>query len=806
MRARSLGLTALVVAAAAAGLQAPAAQSAARAAVTARQATPGAVVSGPNVSSRAALSWQTGSTVWALAYSHGVVYVGGQFRTVRPPGTPAGTDTLRRTFLAAFNSTTGALIRTFDPTISSTSTSTAVGQAPGIYALAVSPNGSTVYAGGLFDNADGQYRDNLAAFSTATGALTSWAPQAYGKVNAIAPSPSGSEIYIGGDFDELGTPGTAAGLQSRTYAGAVDTAGNLLPWAPVLNNSLTSIAVAPNDSQVLIGGYFQSINGVSLNAAGAVDPESGTTTEPWTANIVPYRPPGCTSAVKTIIVKRNTAYLGAEGTGGGCYDGDFAVSLGNLSGGGKDRLLWQNDCLGATQALAIVHGYLFKGSHAHDCAYAPGGFPQDPETTGPWKTYHLLDQFITDGSIAHWTPTANATDLGPRALATDGSQLFVGGDFTRVNGLQQEGFVRFGVGQSPNAPVHPGRPVVTSTWTGAATLSFNAVSTPDVGRLIYTIYRTGDAKPLGTVTATSWPWARAVLHYTATGLKPGTQATFTVTASDGSATSGHSPESVPVTVSATSPPDSYEQTVLNGSPSFLWLLNQDSGSVAADATPNHFDGIYEPGTTLGVPGPINGANDTATAFDGVTGLVTSASSVTSPDSFSIVAWFETTTNTGGKIVGFGSDQTGESSQYDRQIYMMNDGQLAFGVAGTQDYTILSPNVYNDGRWHDVVATVNSSATSDNMALYVDGQRVGVDSASALQSYTGYWRVGGDNLDGWNLDYWVANSQHTTEPNSYYFRGYIGDVAVYPYALTGAQVAANYAAVGPDGQTGQHHTD
>ncbi len=38
-----------------------------------------------------------------------------------------------------------------------------------------------------------------------------------------------------------------------------------------------------------------------------------------------------------------------------------------------------------------------------------------------------------------------------------------------------------------------------------------------------------------------------------------------------------------------------------------------------------------------------------------------------------------------------------------------------------------------------------------MALYVDGQLIGTTSTSSAQAYTGYWRVGGDNLNGWNLD-------------------------------------------------------
>jgi hypothetical protein len=80
-----------------------------------------------------------------------------------------------------------------------------------------------------------------------------------------------------------------------------------------------------------------------------------------------------------------------------------------------------------------------------------------------------------------------------------------------------------------------------------------------------------------------------------------------------------------------------------------------------------------------------------------------------------------------------------------------------------------------------------------MALYVDGQLIGTSTSNSAQTYSGYWRVGGDNLLGWNLDPWGSNSQGTTEPLSYYFSGTIADVAVYPRALPGTRVAAHYAA-------------
>lgn len=738
-----------------------------------------------NVSSIALSSWQVDNTVWAMAYGNGVVYVGGQFLNARPPGKASGDTTgeVPRTYLAAFNASTGALITSLDPVISSTSNSSSLG----VYALTLSPDGSTLYVGGQFNHVNGQYRDNLAAFNTSTGALTNWAPSAYGKVNALAVSPNGQEIYVGGGFNELGTAGTTAGIQSRTYVGAVDGSGNLQPWAPVLDNTVTSLAVDPDGSQVLVGGYFGNINGVFQPGAGAVDPVNGTTSIPWGANIVPDNSSCYPPAIKTITISNGVAYLGSEGTGGGCFDGDFAVSLSPTG----DSLVWQNDCLGATQSLVVINGYLFKGSHAHDCAYAPGGFPQVNNGSGGWVTWHLLDQSLTDGSLGHWTPDDNSTVLGPRAMATDGSQLFVGGDFTTVNGKNQQGFAIFPAKPDSVYPSNPTTaPTVNSNSAGTIAVSFPAVSSADVGTLTYEIFRDGGSTPIATLTATSWPWALPVLEYQDTNLTPGSNHTYTYAATDGTHLTAQSPSSASVTVASTSPPQTYNQTVLNGNPSFFWPLN-DTGSTATDASTSGFNGTYTGGTTQGVPGPLPGT--TATSFDGNSGNVVSHNAVSGPQTFSVEIWFKTTTNTGGKIIGLGNSQSGSSSEYDRHIYMMNDGQLVFGVWNNQTETIETPNAYNDGQWHYVVATYDATNTGQNMALYVDGHLIGTTRSSSAQSYNGYWRIGGDNLNGWNLDPWGSNSQGTKQPNSYYFNATIANVAVYRTALTAAQVTAHYAA-------------
>jgi hypothetical protein len=53
-----------------------------------------------------------------------------------------------------------------------------------------------------------------------------------------------------------------------------------------------------------------------------------------------------------------------------------------------------------------------------------------------------------------------------------------------------------------------------------------------------------------------------------------------------------------------------------------------------------------------------------------------------------------------------------------------------------------------------------------------------------QPYSGYWRVGGDNLGGW-----------PNQPASNYLSGSIDEVSIYPTALTKDQVMAQYLASG-----------
>jgi PKD repeat protein len=236
----------------------------------------------------------------------------------------------------------------------------------------------------------------------------------------------------------------------------------------------------------------------------------------------------------------------------------------------------------------------------------------------------------------------------------------------------------------------------------------------------------------------------------------------------------------------------YLDAVAQDSPTHLWRLNDTAAATSLDSAGT--DNLtVDASATRGAVGPMTGEPSTATTFSGQgTVPATTTRSVTGPQSFSVEAWFKTTSTTGGKIVGFGNSRTGNSTDYDRHIYLNNAGNLTFGVYPTTYRFLTSPLTYNNGQWHHVVGSMNSTG----MDLFVDGRRVGHDTSTAgAELYSGYWRVGGDNLNGWS-----------GSPSKFSFAGSLADVAVYSSALSLSRVKAHYAAAGKSVDTAIAPTD
>ncbi|MGW2111520.1 LamG-like jellyroll fold domain-containing protein [Streptomyces sp. NPDC001948] len=693
-------------------------------------------------------TWQTNGIVWSMAASDaGVVYAGGTFSTVRPPGAAAGTSEQPAVNFAAFDAATGA------PTGCSLSFTLSSGTAT-VRALALSPDQKTLYVGGQFGSVSGVGVSNIAAIDTA-----SCTPRQDFKVSVSATvralAVTADTVYLGGDFN------TVAG-QTRNKFAAVTTGAALKPWKADADEIGRAVELTPDRKHVLLGGNFFKVNGATSHALAVVDATTGAVTKSYPAGFIPN-----TSTVQDLTTDATGFYTANEGTGGGVFDGRIALDLSSF----EQR--WRDTCLGATQAVLVHDGVLYSGSHAHDCA-TMGEFPNQPRK-------HLLAQSVDDPKLLPWFPDTNdgiGEPVGPRVMAqTDKGghhYLWVGGEFTTVNGVAQQGLTRFADGPDTGAPWVPN--VTLSTIApGKVVVDWQTSFDTDDGELTYRIYKDGASTPVHTTTGYSLFWDRPQLSWTDTDVAAGETHSYRISASDGTNTSA---KSAAVSATVTSTAEKYPAKVLADGASLYWRYDETASTLAGDSSGARNNGFVRNSPTrrvtpAAVPGP-----STAIGLNGSTQYVYSNRRHPQPTRFSVETWIRTTTTKGGRIIGFSNLTMQNSTQYDKHVYMRDDGRLVFGVHSGSVRTVTTPAAYNNGAWHHVVATQGPGG----MALYVDGQlRASSILYTGNEKYDGYWRVGGDNLNGW-----------PSKPTSNFFAGQIDETAVYPTALSSAQVSAHYA--------------
>ncbi|WP_436232587.1 CBM96 family carbohydrate-binding protein [Actinacidiphila alni] len=502
-------------------------------------------------------TWQTNGVVWALAQAHGVVYAGGTFSAVRPPGAAAGTGEQQALNFQAFDAATGA------PTACKLSFTVGSGTAT-VRALAVSPDQSTLYAGGTFGSVNGVPSSNLAAIDIASCSVKStFKVSVSAQVRGITVTDD--TVYFGGNFT------TVAG-QTRQHFAAVSTTGALKPFTANADKAGKALVVSPDGTKVVIGGDFNTVNGASSHALAVVNATTG-------ANVKTY--PGfisATSTVQTLAEDATGFYTGNEGTGGGVFDGRIALNFSDLN------QRWRDTCLGATQAVTVYNGVLYSGSHAHDCS----SMQQFPQLKNDRQ--HLLAESVNNPKpLLSWFPDtddgpAGTEQIGPRTITTASSggtdYMWVGGEFTRIasNGNRlQQGLVRFPSGPDTRAPSVPLQ-VTAANVSSKVRVNWQASLDLDDTTLTYKIYR--DGTQVGTVSGDSKFWIRPTLTFTDATAQPGTTYAYQVTAGDApgntSAKSAAASVTTPGTpTSSTVTLDTTADTYVNaGAPSVNYGTNQ----------------------------------------------------------------------------------------------------------------------------------------------------------------------------------------------------------------------------------------
>lgn len=728
-----------------------------------------------------------GGIVWAQVVVGDTVYVGGKFTAARPAGAADGVNTTPRSNLLAYNIRTGQLVPGWAPTTNGT-----------VKSITASPDGSRIYVGGTFSQANGTTRWNIAAFDATTGALTTtFKPSVGGSyVNAIAATDNA--VYVGGLI-------SAGNGVARKNLMAFTTTGQLTGWAPTADLQVDAMVRAPGTDKLIVGGRFATVNDVTQRGLAALSLIDGSI-QAWTAqNIVKN---GASSGPYT--GKAGIHSLSADGTfvfGTGWVYAPWEI--GNLEGvfsaqAGSGDLNFILDCHGDHYSVYSDSNNVYSTSHAHNCQMS-GGFPQKDPAPGNMRNATAVTAEAkgtlaanTNGHYANWAGypapahvnwypdwyTGKASGQGQAGwtVVGTGDYISVGGEFPGVNGQAQYGLVRFG--RSAVAPKKQGPRLSGATWIpsgGSVRSTQIRVSIPinwdrDDRDLTYRLVRSGTAEPIATVQKSASFWESGRVTLDDNTVRAGQTYTYRVDAVDGDGNVARS-QSISVTASSSSL-SAYANRVLDDEPSLYWRLGEGTGPVTdlVGGNPGTAAGGV---TTAAGSGAIAGDTDKASSFDGTeAGRAVTDSPVPVTSEFTVEAWFSTTTNQGGKIVGYGRSASGLSSNYDRHVWMRNDGRIMFGTYTGATNVITSPTALNDGAWHHVVA----SQSAQGMRLYVDGVQVGSHPATSAENYVGHWRLGGDNLNGW-----------PDQPNSVWFSGSIDEFAVYDRALTGAAVQAHYDA-------------
>jgi WD40 repeat protein len=323
----------------------------------------------------------------ALSPDGARLYAGGAFTAVGGVTHPR---------LVALDAATGAPQHEWDPNANNV-----------VRALALSPDGARLYAGGTFTAVRGVARGYLAAVDSTRGSVEAWNPDANGAVNALALSVDGSDLYAGGDF-------TAVGGASRNRLAKIDAAGAVRPWNPDANKTVSALALSPEGDTVYVGGDFTGIGGVTRNRLAAVGAGTGASTA-WNP-----------------VANGTVGALAASRDGGRVYAGGALTSVGGVS---RARLAALNASTGeldpgwAPRANKPVYALALSPDGTR--IYVGGDFTT---VSGSARGYLAAVDVGTGAVNPQWNPAA---DSAVRTIFASERGVYVGGNFGTINSLSR---------------------------------------------------------------------------------------------------------------------------------------------------------------------------------------------------------------------------------------------------------------------------------------------------------------------------------------------------------------------------------
>ena len=351
-----------------------------------------------------ASSWQTDGKVNAIVVGNGKIYIGGSFTHVRAPGAPAGGAV--RNHLAALNVHTGALMP-WNP-----------GANDIVNALALKPNGKTIYVGGHFTKVHGAARLHIAAVNASSSTLRPWKANANGKVDVIKATRT--RVYFGGTFTTL-----KGKVRNRLGAVSAGSSAPLIGWTPHASSEVYTLQLSATGKRMYVGGAFDHMNGKLANHLSAVKTAgSGAIAKKF--HFHPSYP------VFSLTLAGPTLFVGGAGNGGHVAAVTFKTS----------HARWDVLTDGDVRAITLRKGIVYVGGHFNNYCQNHAGTGTPLLCTTPLGRRKFLAVNQATGNLTNWNPIADSVQ-GAFAIRSTKTQVMAGGSFKNVHGQAQEGFVRW---------------------------------------------------------------------------------------------------------------------------------------------------------------------------------------------------------------------------------------------------------------------------------------------------------------------------------------------------------------------------
>jgi hypothetical protein len=224
----------------------------------------------------------------------------------------------------------------------------------------------------------------------------------------------------------------------------------------------------------------------------------------------------------------------------------------------------------------------------------------------------------------------------------------------------------------------------------------------------------------------------------------------------------------------------YESAVLGAGPAGYWRLGESSGTTAADHSGNGNDASYVGTPSLGVPGAVAEDPDTSVAFNGTSQYAEAPySAALNPGvPFTVEAWVKLSGGAGNIRTIVGSRSFNPRRGYMLGVAATGEWQFGVGAGGNEALIVTGP-MSHINTWTHLVGIAEAVGTDLRLTLYVNGS-FATEQTYAMATFspnpTQTFRIGADT------------------PNTpiQFFPGTVDEVAVYPRALSAAEIADHFS--------------